>query len=181
MSNIYSWSSNQMMMIKSNEGNGAVENVVFENFIDTLLINRFTDNLTTLLVPPKQQPAATTSLSPTSHFQEQAGPAQRDGTTRGPVRIAGPNTNPCTDITIDFAMWTEAGDTQWYLYESACGSRFRLNYTTTNTTTAPTGYSAAKMAADLKTALGTTASIPIPTIPTSFFPGATPEDPGLRM
>jgi hypothetical protein len=35
-----------MMMIKSNEGSGAVENVVFENFIDTLLINRFTDNLT---------------------------------------------------------------------------------------------------------------------------------------
>lgn len=30
------------------------------------------------------------------------------------------------------------------------------------------------MAANLKTALGTTASIPIPTIPTSFFPGATP-------
>lgn len=35
-----------MMMIKSNEGSGTVENVVFENFIGTPLINRFTDNLT---------------------------------------------------------------------------------------------------------------------------------------
>lgn len=80
-------------------------------------------------------------------------------------------------------MWTEAGDTQWYLCESAYGSGFCLksdddsltSYTTTTTvSTAPTGYSAATMAADLTTAFGTTASIPIPTIPTSFFPGATP-------
>lgn len=31
--NVYTWTSNQMMMIKSNEGSGTVENVVFENFI----------------------------------------------------------------------------------------------------------------------------------------------------
>ena len=31
--NIYTWSSNQMMMIKSNQASGTVENVVFENFI----------------------------------------------------------------------------------------------------------------------------------------------------
>jgi rhamnogalacturonan hydrolase len=30
------------------------------------------------------------------------------------------------------------------------------------------------MASDLKDSFGTTASIPIPTIPTSFYPGATP-------
>lgn len=33
--NVYTWTSNQMMMIKSNEGSGTVENVVFENFIGT--------------------------------------------------------------------------------------------------------------------------------------------------
>lgn len=32
-SNVYTWSSNQMMMIKSNGGSGTVKNVVFENFI----------------------------------------------------------------------------------------------------------------------------------------------------
>lgn len=31
--NIYTWNSNQMMMIKSYDGSGTVENVVFENFI----------------------------------------------------------------------------------------------------------------------------------------------------
>ena len=31
--NIYTWKSNQMMMVKSNGGSGYVEDVVFENFI----------------------------------------------------------------------------------------------------------------------------------------------------
>ena len=31
--NVYTWSSNQMMMIKSNGGSGTVKNVVFQNFI----------------------------------------------------------------------------------------------------------------------------------------------------
>lgn len=109
---------------------------------------------------------------------------EADGETRGPIYVICPDTNPCTDITIsDFAMWTETGDEQWYLCESAYGSGFCLesddggsltSYTTTTTvSTAPTGYSAPTMAAD-GTGCGTTASIPIPTIPTSFFPGATP-------
>lgn len=31
--NIYTWNSNQMMMIKSNGGSGYVEDILFENFI----------------------------------------------------------------------------------------------------------------------------------------------------
>ena len=31
--NVYTWSSNQMMMIKSNGGSGTVTNALFENFI----------------------------------------------------------------------------------------------------------------------------------------------------
>lgn len=31
--NVYTWASNQMMMIKSNGGSGTLSNVVFENFI----------------------------------------------------------------------------------------------------------------------------------------------------
>lgn len=31
--NVYTWSSNQMYMIKSNGGNGTVSNVLLENFI----------------------------------------------------------------------------------------------------------------------------------------------------
>jgi len=37
-----------------------------------------------------------------------------------------------------------------------------------------TGYSAAKMPNDLSTGFALTASIPIPAIPTTFYPGATP-------
>ena len=49
------------------------------------------------------------------------------------------------------------------------------SYTTTVTVTAaPSGYSAATIAADLTSAFGTDSPIPIPTIPTSFYPGLTP-------
>jgi len=46
--------------------------------------------------------------------------------------------------------------------------------TTQWVSSAPTGYAAPTMAADLKTAFGTTQSIPIPTMPASFFPGVQP-------
>jgi rhamnogalacturonan hydrolase len=36
------------------------------------------------------------------------------------------------------------------------------------------GYSAATMPSDLPSGLGITTSIAIPTVPTTFFPGATP-------
>lgn len=80
-------------------------------------------------------------------------------------------------------MWTETGSTQWYSCESAYGSGFCLEdssdyssyaVTTTTVSSAPSGYSAASMAADLTTAFGFTMPIPVPTIPTSFFPGQTP-------
>ena len=106
------------------------------------------------------------------------------GLNRGPIKMICADGAPCYDITIeDFAMWTEKGDRQWYSCESAYGTGFCLqdssdhvSYAVTTTTvyTAPSGYSAATMAADLTTAFGSTVSIPIPTIPTSFYPGATP-------
>ena len=80
-------------------------------------------------------------------------------------------------------MWTESGSKQLYTCRSAYGSGFCLKSgssdsaytaTTSTQTSAPTGYSASSMADDLSTAFGTTVSIPIPTIPTSYYPGATP-------
>lgn len=106
------------------------------------------------------------------------------GAERGPVKVICADGAPCYDITIeDFAMWTEEGDSQWYSCESAYGSGFCLqdsddhvSYSATTSTvdSAPSGYSATSMAADLTTDFGSTVSIPIPTIPTSFYPGATP-------
>lgn len=108
---------------------------------------------------------------------------EEDGAARGPIKIVCAKKAPCTDITIDdFALWTESGDEQTYSCENGFGSGFCLQdgdgtstYSTTITeTTAPTGYDASSMSNNLRTAFGTDASIPIPTIPTSFFPGATP-------
>lgn len=109
---------------------------------------------------------------------------EANGAQRGPIKIICPDGAPCYDINIeDFAMWTEEGDEQWYSCQSAYGSGFCLQsgsdyssyeVTTTTATSAPSGYSAATMASDLATNFGSMVSIPIPTIPTSFYPGATP-------
>jgi rhamnogalacturonan hydrolase len=99
---------------------------------------------------------------------------EADGAERGPIKVNCASGAPFTDITIeDFAVWTEEGD-----YGSgACleDGDDHTSYTTTMTvTSAPSGYSAATMASDLSTAFGTDMPIPIPAIPTSFYPGATP-------
>lgn len=109
---------------------------------------------------------------------------ESNGLQRGPIKVLCPAGNPCYDLTIeDFAMWTESGDSQTYTCSNAYGEGFCLAsgndyvaYTATPTTVtvAPSGYSAATMAADLTAAFGTASSIPIPTIPTTFFPGVTP-------
>jgi rhamnogalacturonan hydrolase len=108
---------------------------------------------------------------------------EANGAQRGPIKVKCAAKAPCKEITIeDFAMWTESGSYQVNTCESAYGSGECLkdseeytSYTTSVTVkSAPTGYSAASMASDLKDSFGTTASIPIPTIPTSFYPGATP-------
>lgn len=110
---------------------------------------------------------------------------EEDGAQRGPIKIQCPDAAPCTDITVkDFSMWTESGDEQTYICRSAFGSGYCLqsgsdddasSYSTTLTATStPSAYAAPRMPNDLSTAFGTDSPIPIPTIPTSFFPGATP-------
>jgi rhamnogalacturonan hydrolase len=79
-------------------------------------------------------------------------------------------------------MWTENGDYQVNSCESAYGNGACLEggddyttYTTSITVTAtPSGYSAPTMASDLSSGFNTNSSIPIPTIPTSFYPGLLP-------
>lgn len=114
---------------------------------------------------------------------------EEDGSSRGPVKLSCADEAPCTGVDItDFAMWTESGSVQWYSCQSAytsledapfclqSGDDTSGSYaaTTTTVTTAPTGYEASSMAEDLSAGFGTTASIPIPTWPSSFFPGVAP-------
>ncbi|KAE8144223.1 RGase A [Aspergillus avenaceus] len=177
--NVYTWKSNQMYMIKSNGGSGTVENVVLENFIGhgnsySLDIDGAWSSMDTVDGDGVQLTNIT--------VRNWTG-GEENGAERGPVKVVCAEKAPCTEITIeDFAMWTESGDSQSNTCENAFGSGSCLQegdgsstYSTAVTdTAAPSGYSATTMAEDLTTAFGTDASIPIPTIPTTFYPGATP-------
>lgn len=107
-----------------------------------------------------------------------------NGLNRAPLFLNCPAEVPCTDIIIEnFAMWTLAEGKEYYKCANAYGSGYCLKSGSTHTsyatvtstlTAAPSGYSAARMPSDLSSGLGITASIAIPTVPNSFFPGATP-------
>ncbi|KAJ9629313.1 hypothetical protein H2203_001686 [Taxawa tesnikishii (nom. ined.)] len=169
--NVYTWSSNQMMMIKSN----GVLNFIGHGNAYSLDIDQYWSSMSAVSGSGVQL----TNIN----FSNWTG-TEANGAQRGPIKVVCADGAPCHGITIeDFSMWTETGSSQWYSCRSAYGSGFCLksgssysSYAATTTTvkTAPTGYTAPTMAADLKSAFGTTASIPIPAIPTSFFPGAKP-------
>ncbi|KAJ4377592.1 hypothetical protein N0V83_000419 [Neocucurbitaria cava] len=177
--NIYTWKSNQMMMIKSNGGSGYVEDVVFENFIGhgnaySLDVDQYWSSMTAVAGNGVQLSNIT--------FNNWKG-TLANGAQRGPVKVACADKAPCTDITItDLAMWTETGSKQTYSCRSGYGSGFCLKKgtgasyvaVTSTQTAAPTGYSAVSMKDDLKTAFGTASSIPIPTMPASFYPNTPP-------
>ncbi|RDH17546.1 pectin lyase-like protein [Aspergillus niger ATCC 13496] len=151
--NVYTWDSNQMMMIKTNGGLGNVSNIVFENFIghgnvNSLDLDSYWSSMN-----------AIDGVGIYYHnitIYNWTGTAI-DGETRPPIRVICPEDMPCTEITlvqIDFTLTTYT--------------------TTTYGNSASTGYEAPTMADDLATAFGTTASIPTPTTPASFFPGVAP-------
>jgi rhamnogalacturonan hydrolase len=177
--NIYTWKSNQMMMIKSNGGSGYVEDVRFENFIGhgnawNLDIDQYWASMSA---------AAGDGVKLTNLTFNNWKGTVANGAQRGPVKVVCADNAPCTDITIsDLAMWTETGSKNTYQCRSGYGSGFCLKAgtaasyaaTTSTQTAAPTGYSAPSMAENLKTAFGTASSIPIPTMPASFYPGVAP-------
>ena len=201
-SNIYTWQSNQMLMIKSNGGSGTVSDCTFENFIGhsnaySLDINGYWTEETAA--------AGDGVLFTELTFNNWKGTCSA-GETRAPINVICPDDVPCDGITIeDFAMWTDTGSYEYYKCENAWGSGGCLRGGSAHTsyaistavvTAAPyvstlfyahsvrvnllltaissSGYSAAKMPNDLASGFGLSTSIPIPTIPTTFFPGATP-------
>lgn len=169
-----------MFMFKSNGGDGEVSQITLSNFIGhnnaySLYLNAYWSSI-----------AATAGdgiLYTGITFSNWKGDCA-NGATRAPLYVLCPSTNPCTGITIsDFAMWTDSGSTEYYKCADAWGSGYCLKggsahtsygTTTSTVTAAPSGYSAAKMPNDLASGLGITTSIAIPTVPSSFYPGATP-------
>ncbi|KAI8933316.1 hypothetical protein NX059_009941 [Plenodomus lindquistii] len=178
--NIYTWKSNQMMMVKSNGGSGYVEDVVFENFIGhsnawSLDIDQKWASMNTIAGNGVQLSNLT--------FNNWKGTVA-NGAQRGPVKVVCADKAPCHDIVIsDLAMWTETGSKNIYQCENGWGTGFCLKKgtpaaykpITSTQTTAPTGYSAPTMKEDLQTAFGISSSIPIPTMPASFYPDTPPK------
>jgi rhamnogalacturonan hydrolase len=177
--NVYTWKSNQMMMIKSNGGSGYVENVSFDNFYGHS--NAYSFDIDQYWASMSVLPGSGVTLRNISVTNWKGTLA--NGAQRGPVKVACADGAPCTDIDLaDIALWTETGTKQIYSCRSGYGSGFCLKKsgtgayaaTTSTQTAAPTGYEAPKMKENLQTAFGTAASIPIPTMPASFFPGVPP-------
>ncbi|KAF2646591.1 hypothetical protein P280DRAFT_387301 [Massarina eburnea CBS 473.64] len=177
--NVYTWTSNQMMMIKSWGGSGYVEDVSFENFIGhgnsyALDIDQYWSSM---------KEVSGSGVQLTNITMKNWKGAVANGASRGPVKVVCADGAPCSDVTIeDFSVWTESGSKMVNQCRSAYGSGECLKDGTTasyaavsqTVTAAPTGYTAASMADDLKSDFGTTVSIPIPTMPSSFFPSVTP-------
>ncbi|KAF8858029.1 hypothetical protein BDZ45DRAFT_591900, partial [Acephala macrosclerotiorum] len=99
-----------------------------------------------------------------------------NGLQRGPVQVLCPDKVPCMGIVVEgFEVWTKSQNAYG---SGAClkaGSGSGYAVVTSTISTAPSGYaSAPKMPNDLTVSFALTASIPIPAIPTTFFPGAAP-------
>ena len=169
-----------MIMLKSDGGNGSVSNSYFTNFIGhnnaySLYIDAYWTDL------PVQPGAGVLYTGLT--FNEWHGDCA-DGALRAPISLVCPTGQPCTGIVIEnFAMWTLTGSYEYYKCENAWGSgaclvggsaHTAVPITTQTVASPPSGYAAPTMPGQLPAGLGLTVSIAIPTVPTTFFPGATP-------
>lgn len=173
--NVYTQNSNQMYMFKSYGGSGTVANVELKNFIGHS--NAYTLDLD----------ATWSSMSPIDGdgilytnftFSGWAGTCL-NGHQRGPIKLNCPPDVPCTDLSVtDFNVWTEAGDYVEHWCNNAFGDGACLDagnptstFTTTQTVSSVSDYSIATMAGEITVGLGLTASIAIPTLRASFYPG----------
>ena len=178
---IYSQNCNQMMLIKSNGGSGYVKNVQFNDFIGhtnaySLDVDQHWSGQTVV----SGNGVALSNIT----FNQWTGDCA-NGQQRGPVLFNCATAVPCTAMSVtNFAMWTDTSSSEYYTCRNAYGSGACLRsgtsgtYTSTQTiTSAPTGYSAARMSGDVTTSYGFTQPIPIPAIPSSFYPGTSPLKP----
>ncbi|TVY84860.1 Rhamnogalacturonase A [Lachnellula suecica] len=180
---VYTQNSNQMMLIKSNGGSGSVYSCQFNNFMGhsnayTLDIDGYWSSETTA--------AGNGVLFHDLSFSHWHGTCANGG-TRAPIQALCPSGAPCYNIDIEaFYIWTEAGSEVLYKCENAYGaggcvktatasSYTAWAITTKTVTSVPVAsYSATTMAADLTAGFALTASIAIPTVPSSFYPGLAP-------
>lgn len=165
-------------MIKSNGGSGSFTNSQFSNFVGH-------SNAYTLDIDGAWSKSSATGsgvLYSNLTFSAWKGTAS-SGVQRAPINILCPSAVPCHDIKItDFNVWTEAGSSVLQKCANAYGSggclatgaSYTSYATVTKTVTSVAGYSTTTMPGELTAGVGITVSIAIPTVPATYFPGATP-------
>ncbi|THH13679.1 hypothetical protein EW146_g6568 [Bondarzewia mesenterica] len=174
--NIYTNGGNQAMMVKSNGGSGTVDNVLMENFTSQgtaygLDVNQYWASMSTL-------DGDGVKLS-NFVFKNWDGEVV-DGVNRPPVQFLCADGAPCVNMTLtNVNMWSATGEAN-YKCESAYGTGACLkaagsmvaSYALTSTAySEPSGYSTpSTLAGDLTAGFTSTAPIPVPTIPTMFYP-----------
>lgn len=166
-----------MYMIKSNGGSGTVTGLSFNNFMGHS--NAYTLDFDTAWSSMDVADGDGISYSNIS-FSGWSGSCE-DGTERGPVKINCPAEVVCTDISVeDFSVWTDSGDSVLYGCQNAYGTGACLqsgdsgsDYTTTQTVATGTA-SYQTMDNELSTGFDISSSIPIPSMPASFYPGRQP-------
>ncbi|KAF7969538.1 hypothetical protein HWV62_26987 [Athelia sp. TMB] len=165
--NVYTNGGNQIMMIKSNGGDGYVKNVLFQNFLATgsaygLDIDQYWSSETTV---------AGNGVTLTNIEFETWNGLVVDGVKRPPYRIICADAAPCSGITLtDVWLWSETGEAVIDC-ESAFGtgvgclrSGSTSSYAAATTSyTKPASYTTLKtMTGDLTAGFASTASIPAP-------------------
>jgi rhamnogalacturonan hydrolase len=175
--NIYTWQSNQMYMIKSNGGDGYVKDCTFNNFIGHS--NAYGLDVNEYWTDETLASGSGIALSGLTFSNWQGTVVDPK---RAPIQVLCADAVPCTGLKLsNIQMWSDTNAAVHYECESAYGSGYCLkdsgsgSYTSVTTVSAaPTGYNGAKMPNDLASGFAISSSIPIPTIPTTFYPGATP-------
>jgi rhamnogalacturonan hydrolase len=171
--NIYTNGGNQMMMIKSYGGDGYVKNVLFQNFIGhgtayALDINQYWGN-----------EAAGNGVALSNITFENWDGIVVDGVQRSPINIICADGAPCTNINLkNVNMWSST-NAATNKCQSAYGTGSCLkggsggSYGATTTTVAkPAGYTTPPtLSGDLANGFATNSPIPIPTIPSTYYPG----------
>ncbi|OHE94925.1 rhamnogalacturonase A precursor [Colletotrichum orchidophilum] len=174
--NVYTWSSNQMLMIKNNGGDGVFQNSKFENFIGH-------GNAYSLKIDSAWAGQSKVAGNGVEYknltFSNWKGTAT-NGAARGPVVALCAAAAPCENIDVSgINIWTESGSSIVDKCNNAFGKGHCMRsgsgtYTSIATTKTVTAYSAPTMPGQITAGLGITKPIDIPPLPTTFYPGAKP-------
>ncbi|KAL5522244.1 hypothetical protein ACEPAF_2101 [Sanghuangporus sanghuang] len=173
--NVYTNGGNQIFMIKSNGGSGYVRNVLFESFISRgTAYGMNVDQYWSRQIVGEGDGVQLSNMT----FKDWNG-AVVDGVQRSPIQFLCADGAPCTDMNLqNVNLWSDTNQAT-NKCRSAFGSGACLRSGTptsyaavTTTISRPAGYTTPpSVPGDLSGGFATDQPIPIPTIPTTSYPG----------